>query len=210
MASSYRTGRVEEALLASQEVEKLAEDVLSHEEYEHANEIAIMLVSTKPLRKAIAELTELVAPPPKRPLYYAQHELGFLPRWTRDAIRDLGDYIDILVKHLAYQLSKDTRVSKFPMGPSLQLVERWADSLPPRLVEFLKRYNSFLYRPGKHEFKLPGDRHGHRFTSKEVVLTAFITMKLAGMIKETTKCDPEFSCHFDSATQDEIERNQSH
>jgi hypothetical protein len=33
---------------------------------------------------------------------YAQHELQFLPRWTRDAIRDLGDYIDILAKHLVF------------------------------------------------------------------------------------------------------------
>lgn len=46
MASSYRTGRIEEALLASQEVEELARDDLSEEEYEKANEIAIMLVSS--------------------------------------------------------------------------------------------------------------------------------------------------------------------
>ena len=91
MASSYRTGKIEEALLASQEVEDLAYDILSEEEYEKANEIAIMLVSSKPQkRKAVFELMKLVAPPPKRPLYYAQHELQFLPRWTRDAIRDLG------------------------------------------------------------------------------------------------------------------------
>lgn len=164
VASRYRTGRPEEALLSSPEVEELAQDVLSEDEFEHANELAVMLISTKPQkRKAVLELTTLVAPPPKRPLYYAQHELEFLPRWTRDAIRDLGDYIDVLVKHLAYQVSKDTRVSKFPMGASLQSIERRPDSVPPRLVEFLKRYNSFLYRPGKHEFRLPSDRHGHRF-----------------------------------------------
>lgn len=97
MASSYRTGIIEEALLASQEVEELARDLLSEEEYEKANEIAIMLVSSKPQkRKAVFELVKLVAPPPKRPLYYAQHELQFLPRWTRDAIRDLRNPPSIL------------------------------------------------------------------------------------------------------------------
>lgn len=54
------------------------------------------------------------------------------------------------------------------------------------LIDKLKRYNSFLYCPGKHDFKVPPGR-GHRFTSKEVVLTAFITMKLAADIKKISQ-----------------------
>lgn len=72
----------------------------------------------------------------------------------------------------------------------------------------LKRYNSFLYRPGKHDFKLPTGRKGHRFTSREVVLTAYVTMNLAGRIRAITNCDSNFACHFDSATQDEIKTDQ--
>ena len=68
----------------------------------------------------------------------------------------------------------------------MQAIERRTKSISPALMDFLKRYNLFLYRPGKHEFKLPSDRDQHRFTSKEVVLMAFVTMKLARMIKEIT------------------------
>ena len=195
-------------MLASQEVEVLAHDLLTKEEYERANEIAIMLVSSKPQkRKAVFELMKLVAPPPKRPLYYAQHELQFLPRWTRDAIRDMGDYIDILAKHLAFRCTNQMRVSSFPLGASLQAVEK-SGLVSNSLIQFLKRYNSSLYRPGKHEFKLPSDRKGHRFTSKEVVYTAFIIMKLATAIKEITHCDTNFTCHFPESLQDKIESNQ--
>ena len=133
---------------------------------------------------AIRRLTTLVSPPPKRPLYYAQHEMEFLPRWTRDGIRYLGDYIDVLVKHLAFQLSGDERSAKQSLGPCIEMINRGQNRTSyAELIGLLKRYNSFLYRPGKHDFKLPGDRKGHRFTSREVVLTAYVTMNLATRIR---------------------------
>ena len=106
MASRYKTGRLEEALLASDEVVQLAKQVLSKEQFNEAIHVSEMLVSSKSdKREAILKLRTLVSPPPKRPLYYAQHELGFLPRWTRNAIRYLGDYINLLTKKLAFKLT---------------------------------------------------------------------------------------------------------
>jgi len=137
-------------------------------------------------REAFYRLHELVHPPPKRPLYYAQHELEFLPRWTRDGIRYLGDYIDMLVKAMAFEFTKDPNCKKRSLGRNIQLLEAKKYGIPPDLIERLERYNSFLYQPGKHDFSLPSGR-SHRFTSREVVLTAFITMKLAEDIKKLSQ-----------------------
>lgn len=79
MASSYRTGAKGEELLASPEIVELAEDTLGEVEFELAEETARMLGSSRSRRMiAIQRLTTLVSPPPKRPLYYAQHELEYL------------------------------------------------------------------------------------------------------------------------------------
>ena len=209
MSSHYLTGRKGEELLASMEVVDLAQSILPEEQFELAEETARMLASSRTRRIAAADrLTALVAPPPKRPLYYAQHEMEMLPRWTRDGIRYLGDYVDVLVKHLAFQLSGDAEVAQRSMGPNIDVIDRGEHRQKyATLIGHLRRYNSFLYRPGKHDFRLPSGRRGHRFTSREVVLTAYVTMELARRIKEITKCDPNFVCHFDSATQDEIERS---
>ena len=210
MASSYRTGGKGDELLASLEVMELAKDVLSEDQLELAEETARMLALSRSNKiAAIRTLTVLVSPPPKRPLYYAQHELEYLPRWTRDGIRYLGDYIDVLVKHLAFQLTGDRRAAKQSLGPCIEMINRGENRATyAQLIALLKRYNSFLYRPGKHDFRLPVDRKGHRFTSREVVLTAYITMNLAGRMRAITNCDPNFVCHFDSVTQDEIESNR--
>ena len=50
----------------------------------------------------------------------------------------------------------------------------------------LYRFNDFLYQPGKHDFSLPPGRH-HRFTSREVVLTAYITRALGDDVKALSR-----------------------
>jgi len=209
MASSYLTGGKGEELLASLEVMELAEAVLPEDQLEHAEETARMLAMSRRNKiAAIERLTTLVSPPPKRPLYYAQAQMEYLPRWTRDGIRYLGDYIDVLVKHLAFHLTGDKGAATRSLGPCIEMIIRGENRTTyAELIGLLKRYNSFLYRPGKHDFRLPRDRKGHRFTSREVVLTAYITMNLAARIKAITNCNPNFVCHFDSDIQDEIERN---
>lgn len=123
-------------------------------------------------------LGEIVKPPPKRPIYYAQYEMLLLPRWTRDALRYLGDYIDILVKSAVFEKSKSKRIFGSSLGPAIDKFELyWPDC--SQLAGLLRRYNRFLYRSAKHDFSLPLGREIHRFTSREVVLCAFITMNLA-------------------------------
>jgi len=123
MASRYRTGDPSEALTSSAEILNLAKQVLSETDFSNAMKLSVMLVSSKSVkRSAIEELTVLVAPPPKRPMYYAQHEIQFLPRWTRNAIRYLGDYVDLVCKHLVYELYKVT-LGNAPLGAKISFLE---------------------------------------------------------------------------------------
>jgi hypothetical protein len=177
--SRYRTAEASEYLLADSQVVSLAKQVLSNEEYLEAEDLAVRLAGTKREKDhARARLVELVKPPPKRPIYYAQEQMLDLPRWTRDALRYLGDYIDILVKSAVYEKTKGRAIFNTSLGPAIEQFQRhWPDQV--ELANLLRGYNRFLYRGAKHDFKLPPNRKTHRFTSREVVLTAFTTMKLA-------------------------------
>jgi len=187
MSSPYLTGNKNEVLWALPVICELAKDTLFPSQLEEAEEISLMLAGAKrQKREAICRLTEIVAPPPKRPLYYAQHELEYLPRWTRNGIRYLGDYIDLLIKALAFEFTKDPRCKQSSLGANVRKLSPKKHGVPQELIDKLKKYNSFLYQPGKHDFDIPRGR-SHRFTSKEVVFTAFITMKLADEIKKLSQ-----------------------
>ena len=93
---------MKEALDISPEVSALARKVLTKAEIEKADSISLMLIGKGTKNKGIAELRKIVVYRPKRPLSYAYYELGFLPRWTRNAVRYLCDYVDQLCKHWAY------------------------------------------------------------------------------------------------------------
>ena len=175
----HKTSDASEYLLASEEVISLARDVLSEKDYLEAEGIAHKLTGTKRDKgSARTRLIQLVKPPPKRPIYYAQHEMEYLPRWTRNALRYLGDFIDMLVKSSVYEKTRDRRVFNSSLGPAIsQFRQHWPNH--SSLADLLWRYNHFLYRGAKHDFTLPASRKTHRFTSREVVLTAFITMNLA-------------------------------
>ena len=197
LASRYKTGNSSEALTSSPEILGLARQVLSEEQYNRATKLSIMLVSSKSVKRdAIQELTTLVAPPPKRPMYYAQHEMRLLPRWTRDAIRYLGDYVDLVCKHVVQELLK-TQPRNAPLGATIDLLEK-RTALHDNILTWLKTYNQFLYRPGKHDFQLPRGRSVHRFTSQETVLTAFVTLRLVEILKQYSHCSHEMNCHGDN------------
>jgi hypothetical protein len=69
------------------------------------------------------------------------------------------------------------------LGINIRKLSPRKHAISSELIDKLERYNSFLYQPGNHDFNVPRGR-GHRFTCKEVVLTTFITMKLADEIKK--------------------------
>jgi hypothetical protein len=184
MSSPYLTGNKNEILWALPVVCDLAKDVLSPEEFEEAEETAFKFIGNKTRkREAVLRIYHLVGSTPKRPLYYAQHELIYLPRWTRDGIRYLGDYIDLLVKAMAFEVTKDKSCLKSSLGVNVRRLSPGKYGIPSKLVDKLARYNSFLYQPGKHDFHVPQGQ-SHRFTCKEAILTVFITMKLGDEIKK--------------------------
>ena len=178
LRGTHKTAESANYLSADDEIVVLATEVLSPKAYEEAEQTTIQLTGKKKDKDlARARLMQIVSPPPKRPIYYAQMEIEFLPRWTRDALRYLGDYVDMLVKAAAYEKEPDKRIFNLPFGPAIKTFSRnWPSE--SKLTNFLERYNRFLYRPAKHDFKLPSGRKYHRFTAREVVLSAYVTMQL--------------------------------
>ncbi len=183
MASPSQTGRKVEVLWALPFLVELTQDVLSKKEYIEAETTAVYLVRSKKLHEAaIKRLTALVAPPPTQPLSAAQEALKGLPRFTRDAIQYLSDYIELLVRAWSFELTGDAETKTRSLGSNLRRLQPKKLGLPEDLIDQLNRYNSFLFFPGKHDFTIfKGQRH--RFTSRETVLIAYITMKLAEHIK---------------------------
>src|SRR3972149_12086329 len=126
----HKSAEASEYLLAATEIIALAKEVLKPEEYSEAEDIAVKLTGPKRQKEfARDRLLEIVKPPPKRPLYYAQHEISYLPRWTRDALRDLGDFIDMLVKSAVYEKTNDRGVFQSSLGPAIDKFEKsWPNS----------------------------------------------------------------------------------
>ena len=153
----------------------LLADIVPADKLKVAFGIAGMLYGNKK-EKQYARLTlcVLTFKPPWRPLFYLKRELMMLPRNTRNCVRYLGDYVDLLAKELAFEFVKgDARSSS--LGRNAKAIGRIA-SLEDLSLK-LQRYSQFIYTPGKHDFNLPPGR-SHRFTPEEVVLTAYVTMEL--------------------------------
>ncbi len=183
MATPSQTGRKSEVLWALPFLTGLAQDVLSAKDYVEAETTAVYLVRSKKLRDAAMQrLIALVAPPPKHPLEDAQEALKSLPRFTRDAIKLLADYIELLVRAWTFEITGEAATKSRSLGSNVRKLQPKKLGLPEDLIDHLKRYNSFIFTPARHDFTIfKGQRH--RFTSREVVLLAYVTMKLAERIK---------------------------
>lgn len=182
MATPFQTSRKSEVLWALPYLVDLTREVLSEEEYLDAEKTAVFLVRNKRTRAAALKRLEiLVKPPPQQPLAFAQKALQDLPRWTRDGVKFLSDYIQILVRAMTFEMTGEAASKTRSLGSNIRRIEPKKLGLPPALIDHLKRYNSFVYTPARHDFTIEkGQRH--RFTSRETVLLAFITMKLAEQI----------------------------
>jgi hypothetical protein len=184
LATPSQTGRKSEVLWALPYVTTLAQDVLGEKEYIEAETTAVYLVRTKKLHDAAKQrLLALVAPPPKHPLAAAQEAIKGLPRFTRGAIRRLAEYLELLVRAWTFEVTGDAATKTRSLGSNVRRLAPKKLGLPEDLVDQLKRYNSFVFTPAKHDFTIfKGQRH--RFSSREVVLLAYVTMKLADHIKQ--------------------------
>jgi hypothetical protein len=162
----------------------LAQDVLTEKEYIEAETTAVYLVRSKKLHDAaLKRLKALVSPPPKHPLSSAQEAIKGLPRFTRDAIQFLADYIELLVRAWTFEVTGDAATKARSLGSNVRKLQPKKLGLPEDLIGYLQRYNSFVFTPAKHDFTIfKGQRH--RFSSREVVLLAYITMNLAERVKD--------------------------
>jgi hypothetical protein len=179
LRDSHETGKLSEALLADEQVLSLAKELLPENTYTEAENLAEMLTESRSNKAAArSQLISVLLPPPKRPIYYLEREIRSLPRWTRNAMRYLGDYIDMLVKAAAYEKLNERDIFRNPLGPA---IDKFKIAYPNErtLASYLSRYNRFLYKGAKHDMKLPIGRKEHRFTSREVVLCIYISKELA-------------------------------
>lgn len=157
------------------EILLFGQKVLTIDQLKFADELAFDLAIPKKRRGVIKVLQKEVGSKPNRPLYYVEYHLTHLPRWTRDSMRYLGDYIDQLMKFLTSEKLEHGGYLARSLGYNLNKL-RNKNILPQNLINQLYDFNSSLYVPAKHDFDVKN--RSHRFTSKEVVYACFITMVL--------------------------------
>jgi len=106
--------------------------------------------------------------------------MQFLPYWSRDILRDLGDFVDMLVKAAVYERTNAADVFDRTLA---QAIDQFEQHLPShmQLVNWLRKYNQLLYSPksASERVRYPDQ---HRFTVRETVLIIFVTMHLADKI----------------------------
>ena len=171
-----------EYLEIQEEIYQLALKILTSNEIKIAEEISLDLVSSKKKKeKARIRLRSIVGTVPSRPLFYANINLRYLPRYTRNPIRYLGDYIDHLIKFWSSEINGNSFLTK-SLGINLRQMKR---KINEDLRLELIKYNDLCYVPAKHDFNVKKRRH--RFTCKEAVYISFITMALAKLILPNSK-----------------------
>jgi len=155
------------------EIFALAEELLSADEIQYAEELSINLSKKSTRLSAQTALKKMLGFRPKRPIYYAYHEIDHLPHWTRYTIENLGHFVDTMVKCVVIEKLATTKYSQQSLGPNLHQLK---NKIPDDLFSVLEKFNLLIYRPAKHDFNVIN--RSHRFTSKEVVFTIFITLNL--------------------------------
>lgn len=159
------------------EIEDIAEEILSEKEKNEAESISECIVSSEHKECAIQNLRSIVGTTPKRPVYYLNERIKYLPGNTRDVMRYAGDYIDQLVKHCAHEKARWSFMAyRRPLGQNLKNLKKILDE---NLLSVLNKYN-IVYVKAKHEWNVK-DRP-HLFSSKEAVFMCFITKNLAEQI----------------------------
>lgn len=139
-----------------------------------------LIGSKKDANSARTTLATIVVPPPKRPIYYCQYEMQFLPYKSRDILRDMGDFVDMLVKAAVYERTSSVEVFDSTLAQAINQFEKHLSS-HPKLTRWLREYNQFLYSP-KPASERVRYTNQHRFTVRETVLVIFVAMHLADKI----------------------------
>lgn len=110
--------------------------------------------------------------------YITELYLPHFPLYTRDIMHYLGAHLDELIKHAVQEHHHGPIYIPRSMGINIRSL---TGVIPPEMQEQLTRFNKYIYVPAKHDYEVQGE---HRFSSREVVLTILMTMKLCEKIKE--------------------------
>jgi len=170
-------------------IKTLACELLSEKEIFEADEVSQKLAVKSTRVGAIRYLKKKVGDRPKIPIYYANYELNGLPVRTRNPVRYIGDYIDQLVKCLTIDTMNNSSYGQKSLGQNVYTLK---GKIPELLHSQLARYNNQIYTPAKHIFSKKEGRK-HLFTSKEVVYTYYLSLKLKEKIIELSKNAREYS-----------------
>ena len=164
-------------LTSDSNIADIAEEVLSNEEVCKAESIAELLLTKEHREHAIKTLKNLIGTKPKRPIYYLNDIIDYLPEHTRDVMRYAGDYIDQLIKHCAHEKG-GWRLTAYrrSLGPNLKYLKKTLDK---PLYNVLNKYNT-VYVQAKHEWNVKN--RPHLFSSKDAVFMCFITKILSEQI----------------------------
>ncbi|MDD1665620.1 MAG: hypothetical protein LUQ32_09705 [Methanomicrobiales archaeon] len=179
-----------EYLLIDPKIYSFAQSILDQSEIEEAEELSLSLASSKAKRDyAIKKLRTKVGVTPKRPLYYVSDlHLRMLPRWTRDSVKYMGDFVDQLVKYLASEILANPKYLTRSLGINLKHLK---NKVPEPLYSNLVKYNDWIYVPAKHELSV--ENRKHLFTTKEVVFICFISLKFKEEIIKISKDAKNYS-----------------
>lgn len=136
------------------EIQSLANRILSVEKIQEADIVSRKLLGSRDERRwAIATAALEVGLKPSRPLLYWSVEMRGLPRNTRDCVRYLGDYVDLLVKEMTQELLGGS-ARRRSLGSNAKLLVKKAKQIG-KLATKLESFSDCIYTPGKHDFSLP-------------------------------------------------------
>ena len=166
-------------------IQKLAEELFDSTEWDEIQQIAKSICRSKKQRLlSIRRLKYIVPTRPKRPLYYLNYELKFLPRSSRFVVENMGSYLDLLVKELRFEI--EGKYYKKSLGTNLVSLMKRADNNLGPLLEKLQLFNRVAYVPAKHEYGPPNDPR-HYFSCSDAVIVILSAVKLGEELKMRSK-----------------------
>ncbi len=164
----------------SAEIVSLARATLGEQDYRKAETLAEKFYGTGEDKAAArCELLEMLEPPPERPLYYAQWEGQFLPRWARDIVRILGDFVYRLVKAAINDKAAGSNLTFTSLEQAIDGFEAcWADEI--ELTGLIKSFSSALYQDNSDA---PEEGYTpHRFSARDAAWLTYVAIALADRI----------------------------
>ena len=88
-----------------EEIGDLTRRIFDQEELNEINDIITAYTSSdEEYLSSLSRLRYVVPSRPKRPMYYINHRVGFLPEESRFVVEQTGSYLDLLVKEYRFEI----------------------------------------------------------------------------------------------------------